>query len=324
MAGDELVHLGQLAGHGFGSLVAGVLQRRVELGDVLVDLLAHRDELALALLDHALVVGRDVVDQLVHRGHEARAVAVEDRLHARQLIHAEQPVLGLARPAEKARVAVVLVGVEIALDVVLEALGGLGTTVVETLHRLRFQIGQPLLHSVLRGLEQAVDVGCGVFALLLQRGLGVFLMVGRGAELGLALGVQALAALVLLGPQAGVDLVGRGLHELLHFDRLVLGRLLHAFLFLVGRRQIAAVDHVELGLRHALFGQLLVALFREAAEVGVFLLQRSYRVGAEVERTGGRCALDRRQLLRRVAARRRRRCLLHVGDCPRFVPKSQT
>ena len=102
------------------------------------------------------------------------------------------------------------------------------------------------------------------------------------------------------------------LRELLDSDRLLLSRLLHSFLFLIRRGQVAAVDHVELVLRDAFVLQLLIAFVGKVREIGVLFLQRRDAILTEGHGAGGRRDFRWRQGFRFVLARRRRRSVTHV------------
>ena len=99
---DVAVHLIELAAHFARRLGGDVFQARTQAVHIGLDVLSRLRQLGFAVLDDTLVLGRDVGHQLVNRAHKARAVAVEDGFHAGQIIHAAQPVLGLARPAKPA------------------------------------------------------------------------------------------------------------------------------------------------------------------------------------------------------------------------------
>ncbi len=144
-------------------------------------------EIVFALLDHLLVVGGDVFNELVDGGDKLLAIAIEDGFHARQLVHAEQPVFRFPGPTKPARVTIGFESVELAVDGVFEIFGCFVVAVVETFHRCRFEIGELLLNFVLRGGVDAVDLGGDFFALLFERALRVFLFLTGDAEIPFAL-----------------------------------------------------------------------------------------------------------------------------------------
>ena len=195
--GDERVHLVELRVHLLGGFVADVFEARPQLVNIVFDFGACFLKLVFALLNDFLVIGSDVFDKLVDRGDKLLAVAFEDLLDGRQIVHAFPPVTDSSGPAKPAGVAICLERAELAVDVVFKILRGFCVAGVEAFHRLRLEVGKLLFNFVLRGRVDAVDLRGDFFALFLERALCVFLLLTSDAEVRLTSGGHLSALLRL-------------------------------------------------------------------------------------------------------------------------------
>ncbi|HEY5706351.1 MAG TPA: hypothetical protein VIS96_12325 [Terrimicrobiaceae bacterium] len=154
---------------------------------------------------------------------------------------------------------------------------------------MRFEIGKPLLHFVLRGLIDPVDLAGHLLAFLFEVALGAFLFLRGGAQVGLALGLHPVAFDLLLLLEVLVDFLSFLLRELLGGERFGLCLAFQSFLFLVRFGEISAVNHVKLLLRDTFILQLAVGLLRIVTKVGMLLLQRRNGAFTEVHVGSRRC-----------------------------------
>ena len=196
----ELVELGV-------ELALGVLADLLEVGGQLRDVVAdlrpalgdpHARGVELAADD----VG-DLADHRVHRGQVAGAALRVERVDLAR--HAEELVLEPAGAAEEAAVAVVLVGVHLRADVVLELLARVLLAARERGVDLAVEAGEDPGHLGLGLLVDRLDVGGDLGPLGLVLALGLPLVagdLGQRGDLG-ALHALELGALDLLRPRRG-------------------------------------------------------------------------------------------------------------------------
>ena len=190
---DLLVEGGELALYLAQGILAGLLQLRSETGDERFDLDLGGGDGLLALGDDALVFSRDLGDQRVDAGDKAALLTVEDAFHLGQVVHPEELVFGPQNAAAPTVVAALLEGVDAALDVVLERLGGLLLARLEGFQRGRLEVGELLLDGVVGALVDAIDVIGDFLALELKLGLGFVLAIARPGESLLAVLAHLLA-----------------------------------------------------------------------------------------------------------------------------------